>query len=57
MEYKQLDGKVREIIAECIEDWDINITDMEWGILEKQVASDVCLFIAANFELEADSNI
>ena len=53
MKYKELNDEIRKIIADCIEEDEIDISDEDWGVLEKTVASDVCGLIMRNFkELE-----
>lgn len=54
---KQIGEIISEIFDEAIEEGSINFDDeIERGIVEKKLRSDITLFIFKNFGLESDNN-
>ena len=50
MKYDDLMNEIREIVSNTISDSEIEMSTIEWGYLEKVIASEVCTLIMRNFK-------
>jgi hypothetical protein len=53
MKYSELEEKVRNIVIECIDEYEIKLPDTEKNILKFVISGNICSLIMRNFkELE-----